>query len=214
MTEQQPIDPPPSTVPRAKRMSTRRRVLIIALSAAVAVGTAIGTTAILHAINDRPADVAKPPPGDLPTEGETLLWNFPEHRFAVAFPSEPDRQSTTQQVREFSVPITAYSVNSGSDQFVVSAAEMPATVLEQQDLDTFLTNSLAGAASGVGAELTEQSFTTLGGERAIAGMFDVQNSTAYVTITVREGMQFSVMVLTDDSTTAEDFVSSFAFLTF
>jgi hypothetical protein len=224
MTEQPPTDLPPPAAPAAKPTSVGRRVLTIGLAIAVAIGAAIGTNAILHAINDRPDSETQAPsedgqnsgdeaPDDQPSDEQVEVFTSAEHAFSADFPSDPQVQSMVQEIGEFEIPITMYSASDGPVQYMVSAAEMPPSVLDAQDLDTFLTNSLTGAAQGGGAQLDSQSFTTLSGERAITGTMSAQGLTVYTVIALRDGLQFSVSVLGTDvgADVAQAFFDSFTF---
>ena len=213
---------PPAAAPPVKPASVRRRVLTIGLAVVVAVGSAIATNAILHAVNDRPSSEGEQPSGgeqpsddqpsdDQPSDDQGEVFTSAEDGFSVVFPGEPQVQSIVQEIGEFDIPITVYSTSAGNVQFLVSAAEMPASVLEAQDLDTFLTNSLTGSVEGGGAELTSQSFTTLSGERAITGTMTAESLTLHTVIALHNGLQFSVSVISDDEAAAQAFFDSFTF---
>ena len=81
-----------------------------------------------------------------------------------------------------------------TEQFAVSAATMPSAVIDL-DLDTFLTSSFEGAASGAEGALTEGPFTTLGGVRAITGAMQVNDATVHLTMALHEGEQITVIVV-------------------
>ena len=150
-------------------MTTRRRVLLGALGVAIVVGGYVGTQAIFAAVVGPPAiDTGRP------FDEQVEPFTSVEDGFTASFPSEPEVQSTVQEVDDFTIPITVYTAGTSMEQFAVSAAKMPAEITDL-DLDTFLTNSFEGAASGAGAVLTDQAFTMLGGVRAITGTMEVRD---------------------------------------
>ena len=197
MIDESPDPPPP--------MSTRRRILLGALAVAIVAGGYVGTQALFAAIVGPPAI----DPGR-PFDEQVKPFTSAEDGFTASFPSDPEVQSTVQQVDEFKIPITVYTSGTSTEQFAVTAAEMPAEVIAL-DLDTFLTGSFEGVASGAGAVLSGRSFTMLGGERAITGTIKVHDVTVHLTMALHEGEQITVSVVTDNPSTADAFVSSFSF---
>lgn len=197
MTDESPSELPPMTI--------RRRALLAALGVATVAGGYFGTQAIVAAIVGPPAI----DPGR-PFDEQVVPFTSAEDGFTASFPSEPEVQSTVQEVDDFRIPITVYTAGTSTEQFAVSAAEMPAAVTDV-DLDTFLTSSFEGAASGAGAVLTEQAFTMLGGVRAITGTIEVHHVTVQLTMALHEGEQITVSVVTDNAATADAFVRSFSF---
>ena len=196
MTDESPSELPP--------MSIRRRLLLGALGAGIIAGGFVGTQLIYAAIVPPPIDAGRP------FDEQVEPFTFAEDGFTASFPSAPDVQSTVEQVGEFSIPITVYTAGTATEQFAVTAAELPAAVIEQ-DLDAFLTGSLEGAASGAGVELADPSFTTLGGERALTGTMTVHDVTVHVTMALHDRVQLLVSVVTDNAATADAFIRSFSF---
>ena len=117
---------------------------------AIVAGGYVGTQAIFAAIVGPPAIDA-----ERPFDEQVEPFTSAEDGFTASFPSAPEVQSTVQEVGDFKIPITVYTAGMPTEQFAVSAAKMPAAVIEL-DLDAFLTNSFEGAASGAGAVLIEQ----------------------------------------------------------
>jgi hypothetical protein len=129
--------------------------------------------------------------------------------FTVTLPGEPEETTTVQSVAGFDIPLTQAQWLDGSNLAVVSAAEFPDEIMAQ-DMDTMLTNSIAGAATSTGGTVSEETATELAGAPAHRAVLALANGqTAEILVAFEGNLQVSIVAGGDVS--LDDLIDSFSF---
>lgn len=187
------------------RRSRTTRIVAIVVGVVVFIGTWIGVSALLNAL-DAPAAVSTAVDG-----GAGVAYESQEYGFTARFPSEPVETTQNQAVLAYEIEILTVQWVSESTLFSLNAAILPEEIVTAQELDVLLENSIGGVATATGATLTGQEFTELDGERAIAALISYPTGISGKVFVVLNGTtQFSLMV-TGDESEWQPFVDSFAF---
>ena len=183
---------------------------MIVIGAAVLIGAFVSTQLLLNSIDGDPE--GERGPGDsVAFEDRAPAFVSDEFGFTAHFPSEPAVESIEQQFGDIVVPVTVFTAVTGTDQFLVAVADMPENVLDLQDVDTFLTNSLNGMAGGVGGRVVDRSFTAVSNERAITGVIHFGDSDEiHAIITLHDGKQYTITTITSDLEATVAFLQTFS----
>ena len=141
--------------------------------------------------------------------GDGYVYTNDDLGFTVTLPGEPEETTTVQSVGGFDIPLTQAQWLDGSNLGVVSAAEFPDEIMAQ-DMDTMLTNSIAGAATSTGGTVTEETPTELDGAPAHRAVLALTNGqTAEILVAFEGNLQVSIVAGGDVS--LDDLIASFSF---
>lgn len=184
--------------------SRARRIIAVAVAVVVAVGVFLGVQALLRVVNQ---------PNVAPStieESTSYSYVSDEYGFSVDFPSEPTETTQVQPVAGYDIELLQVQWVNSDTTYLVGAAIFPPELLEQ-NLDVMLQNSIGGAASASGAELSDLEFIELAGERAIRGTLTFPNGQVGVTvIALHNGGQYSLTMVSSEAD-REAFLEGFAF---
>lgn len=193
-----------------KRTSGRQRLIVIIIAVVVAVLVFVGVQWILNTVAPKDGGDATTSESAAPeTSADGYVYTNDDLGFTVTLPGEPEETTTVQSVAGFDIPLTQAQWLDGSNLAVVSAAEFPDEIMAQ-DMDTMLTNSIAGAATSTGGTVSEETATELAGAPAHRAVLALANGqTAEILVAFEGNLQVSIVAGGDVS--LDDLIDSFSF---